>query len=275
VERLEFRNVPGSALRLSALGADLGVLYLAALAPATQFEDLAQATRGAAVPAPANVSDGPPAAGQALAFDNPLHRQAFQDVLSGGLPAARTQAPPGPQAAAGADPLSQAVQALAGGGKGTQGAPLPPNQVFNGDFSMGADGLAGWTVGNPNDPYVFANWVYGLPGLCGATEAWLGTVGATNDLTQSVATPANFYRISFDLANDDANLPPGPESFIVLWNPVTAMGSGVVFRFVETGAFPCTHFASPPLYTTQPFSTLSFSEQNDPGYWHLTNVSVA
>jgi hypothetical protein len=180
------------------------------------------------------------------------------------LPAARAQAPAGLQAAVGADPLSQAVQALVAGGKGSQGAPLPPNQVFNGDFSMG---LAGWTVGDPTDPFVFTG-----PGLCGPSEAWLGSVINPNTLTQNVPTPAFFYRISSDLANDDTNIPPGPESFCVEWNPGL---TGVVFNFVNTGAFPCQHFVSPPLYTVPAVSTLIFTERNDPGYWHLTNVSVA
>jgi hypothetical protein len=261
LEHLEYRNVPGSALRLSTLGADLGVLYQAALAPATQFEDLAQATRGAAAQAPTGVADARPAPGQAVAFDNPLRQQALSDVLSGGLPAARAQAPAGLQAAVGADPLSQAVQALGAGGKGAPSAALPPNQVFNGDFSMG---FTGWMVGNPFDPNIFTG-----AGLCGPSEAWLGTFGTTNTLAQNVLTPGFFYRISFDLANDDAAIPPGPESFNVQWNGVA------VFNFVNTGQFPCQHFASPPLFTAPAVSTLTITEQNDPGFWHLTNVNVS
>jgi hypothetical protein len=276
LEHLECRNVPGSALRLSTLGADLGVLYQAALAPATQFEDLAQATQGASAQAPTSAADGHalPAPVLALGFENPLSRQALQDVLSQGGQAARALTPPGLQAAAGADPLGQAVQALVGGGTGTggalkagpgnPGAPAPPvaQVITDGNFSLGLPSFA-WAVGSTPDWNVFQNIG------CLGSEAMLGTVGAVNTLTQvSIYTPAAYYDISFDWANDDVTF--GPSQLAVQWNGVD------VFNRINPGpTVGCfNHFDAGLVYTGPYYSTLTIVERNDPSYFHITNVSA-
>jgi hypothetical protein len=277
LEHLECRNVPGSTLRLSTPGADLGVLYQAALAPATQFEDLAQATRGAAVQAPANVAGGGPAPAQALAFDNPFHQQALQDVLSGGLLAGRAQAPSGLQAALGTDALSQAVQAFVSGGKaalgslkgdpGTPGAPLPPPNVIADPFfsSLGVPGSP-WTVGVPSDPYVFAGM-----DPTGRPEAVLGTVGGVNTVTQvGIFTPNPVYTISFDWANDDPT--GGPSQIAVEWNG--AVVGPPLFNLVNPPPSGYATFPPTPMLTTTPFSTLTIIERNDPSFFHITNMSA-
>jgi hypothetical protein len=275
LEHLEYRNVPGSALRLSTLGADLGVLYQAALAPAAAFEDLARATHGAATQVATNVPDGRPAPVPALGLDNPLHQQAIPDVLSGGLPAGRAQALPGAQAALGTDPLSQAVQALVGGkgvigslkaGLGTSGAsaPMPANVVADPTFAGGLPvGNPNWVVGDPTDPYVFNN-----PGGALGSEAMLGTVNGVNTITQfGIPTPAAFYTISFDWANDDTT--GGPSQLAVEWNGV------FVFNMTNpgfTGGYVPGGFVSAPVFTAPFLSTLTIIERNDPSYFHVTNV---
>jgi hypothetical protein len=269
---LECRNVPGSALTLPTLGADLGALYQAALAPATQFEDLAQATQGVAVQAPATGSGSRPAPVLALGFDNALPQQATPNVLSQGLSGAQPLALPGGQAAAGTDVLSQAVQTFVGAGRGSLGSPkaglggqgappLPPAQVVaDPTFSAGLPSYA-WTVGNTNDPYVYQSF----GGL--GSEAVLGTVGGVNTLTQvSIYTSAAYYNISFDWANDDTS--GGPSQLAVEWN------GAEVFNVVNPGPTGYTHFDSGAVYTGPYYSTLTIVERNDPSYFHITNVQA-
>jgi hypothetical protein len=259
LEGLEYRDVPGSVLGLSALGADLGVLYEAALAPAAPVADLAQAARGAAVQAPANGSAALPARVQAPGLDNPLVQpQALPGAASGGALAAPTQAAPGPQAPGGTDALGQAVQALLAGGKvalgahpGAPGVPTPDgNVITNGTF----DGLSGWTVGDANDPNIFAS----------GNQAYLGPVGRVDSLTQvAIYTPNAYYTISFDVANDG-----GPTNqFTLQWN-----GQDVV-NFVDAGSFDYTHYTS-TLYTGPYYSTLTILARQDPSYFRVTNVSA-
>jgi hypothetical protein len=260
LERLENRDVPGSVLGLSALGADLGALYDVALAPAAPFAELAQATRGVAVQAPSTVSEAFAVRVPALGLANPfVPQQALQGVQPQGALAAPTQALPGPQAAVGTDSLSQAVQAFLAGGKVALGSGSGARQapqgdvIFNGTFSSGADGLDGWTVGAP-----------GVGVFASGGQAYLGPVGQVNSLTQvDIPTPNAFYTISFDVANDG-----GPTNqFALQWN-----GADIV-NFVDASSFAYTNYSA-TLFTAPFHSTLTIIARQDPSYYRVTNVSA-
>jgi hypothetical protein len=270
VERLEGRDVPGTALTSSTLGGDLGILYQAALAPAAQFQDLVQATQGVAVHAPANLSDAQALPAPVLAgSDNPLvHQQPFQNVLSQGLPGARAPALPGLEAALGkAD--------LVGEGLGSP-PPAPPmgtgNLIVNHDF---AAGFAGWTVAFPdafvNAPVPYAGWAAGLGDA--RNNAQLGTVGNVDVLTQLIVdTPGQGYTLQFDLAIAGASTAPGTVQFMVLYDGVS------LFNIVDPamadpgGSHYSTMMGAVP---GSGFDVLQFVERHDPSFFYLTNVSFS
>jgi hypothetical protein len=268
VERLECRNVPGTALTSSTLGGDLGILYQAALAPAAQFQDLVQATQGVAVQAPANLSDAhAPPAPVLAGFDNALvHQQPFQNVLSQGLLAARAPALPGLQAAIGTDLVGQGL------GAPPPAPPGPPNLIVNGNF---AAGFAGWIVAFPdmfvNAPVAYGGWAAGVGDPM--NNAQLGTVGNVDVLTQPIVdTPGQGYTLRFDLAIAGASTAPGTVQFMVLYDGVSLL------NIVD----PAMADAGGHTYTTPPgavpgsgFDVLQFVERHDPSYFYLTNVSFS
>jgi hypothetical protein len=265
VERLEGRDVPGTALTSSTLGGDLGILYQAALAPAAQLEDLARATQGLAVQAPANLSDAQALPAPVLAgFDNPLtHQQPFQNVLSQGLLAARAPALPSLQAAVGTD--------LAGEGLGVPppAPPGPPNLIVNGNF---AGGFAGWIVAFPdvfvNAPVAYAGWAAGVGDPM--NNAQLGTVGNVDVLTQPIVdTPGQGYTLQFDLADAGASLAPGTVQFMVLYDGVSLLNQ--VDPPIDAGGH--TYSTMMGALPGSGFDVLQFVERHDPSFFYLTNVS--
>jgi hypothetical protein len=264
VERLEGRDVPGTALTSSTLGGDLGTLYQAALAPAAQLEDLARATQGLAVQAPANLSDAQALPAPVLAgFDNALvHQQLFQNVLSQGLLAARAPALPSPQAAVGAD--------LVGEGLGVPPPPAPPGPpelIVNGNFA--APFAGSWIVADPAGLYVHSQVNY--PGWAFPTAAELGTVGGVNVLTQPIVdTPGQGYTLQFDLADAGASLAPGTVQFMVLYDGVSLLNQ--VDPQADVGG---SHYSTPPgALPGSGFDVLQFVERHDPSFFYLTNVSL-
>jgi hypothetical protein len=263
VERLEGRDVPGTALTSTALGGDLGILYQAALAPAAQFEDMARATQGLAVHAPANLSDAQALPAPVLAgFDNPLvHQQPFQNVLSQGLLA---PALPSLRAAVGADLVGQGL------GVPPPAPPGPPELIVNGNF---AGGFAGWNVAFPdvfvNAPVPYAGWAAGLGDP--NNNAQLGTVGNVDVLTQPIVdTPGQGYTLQFDLAYDGAAGAPGTVQFMVLFDGVSGL------NIVDPAmADPGGHHYSTAVGAIpgSGFDVLQFVERHDPAFFYLTNVS--
>ena len=161
---------------------------------------------------------------------------------------------------------------------GTQAA-LADQLVTNGGFETGD--LTGWTVGGPTtsstDPAAF----YGVDTLDAAT----GTYGAylstdstqlsPNQLTLSqtlTVAPSHTYVISFSLAQDVApSLPAFGNLFQVSLGNVTVYAkSNLPVSAFTNYSFTVTTAANVPVS-----DPLTFTLQNDLGYFSLDNVSVS
>src|SRR5262249_51187666 len=142
VERLECRSVPGTILSMNTLGAGLGGLLDAALAPATQLQDVVQPTQGVAVQAAPNASDSLSASVPAL-----VHEQALQTVRSQEVVAARGQGLRSLQTAGGMAGQMLAAQTIGVSGKtgsGTRAQVLVDPLFENGIAGLGGGGP--WTL---------------------------------------------------------------------------------------------------------------------------------
>ena len=148
------------------------------------------------------------------------------------------------------------------------GANLIANCAFGtGDFTS-------WSGTATSDPFSFVD--SGDPQAIGSTpynglpfEAALGSVGTTDTLSQTFATtPGDSYTIIFALLNDTDPDPSGyNNSFVAAFGATTLLSLG------NAGADAYTLFAySEP--ATGASTTLSFTEENDLGFFELDSVSV-
>lgn len=99
----------------------------------------------------------------------------------------------------------------------------------------------------------------------GSLAAYLGQVGGTGDLFQTLATtPGTTYTFSFWLENDGGV----PSSFEADWN-----GSSV-FTLTNPDGFDYTLYSFSEL-ATGPSTEIDFIVQQDPAYFNLDDISVA
>ena len=142
----------------------------------------------------------------------------------------------------------------------------PSNLVSNCGFETGD--FTGWsgssTAGDnsgvdPYDPYQ------------GTYEAYLGSVGSTTDLTQTLATVAGQqYTIQFAL--DETYLGADPSQGYL--NSFSAdFGSEVLFTETDVPLSPYVYYAFTGVATSSS-TVLSFDSRNDPGYFDLDDISV-
>lgn len=140
------------------------------------------------------------------------------------------------------------------------------NLVNNGSFETGD--FTGWTVsGDPTFTGVcdVSNCAGGFAPFDGNYAAYFGPVGDTATISQMIpTTPGDTYALSFYLANPTGGT---PNYFAVTFGNST-------FSFTNFGvAFSWQQFTMTTLATGTE-TPLSFTFQNDPGYWFLDGVQV-
>lgn len=134
--------------------------------------------------------------------------------------------------------------------------------VTNGGFETG--NFSGWTLGGNTG---FTGVTGGAVANTGSFGAFLGPVGSTGTLSQILNTVAGTqYSVSFDLRNTGGI----PNFFDVI-----ADGTSV-FQLANSGGFPSTYTSFTGfLFTAATNATsLQIVYRQDPGFWHLDNVSV-
>lgn len=137
------------------------------------------------------------------------------------------------------------------------------NLVTNCSFESGS--FSGWTGSATTD---LNSGVDTLVPYAGKFEAYLGVVGGTAALTQTVVTTAsNSYLIRFALLNDTSPSLGYLNSFSVLF------GGNVLFSesAVLAGGYTLYTFTGA---ATSSSTALSFVSRNDGGYFDLDSVSV-
>ena len=140
------------------------------------------------------------------------------------------------------------------------------NLVNNGSFETGD--FTGWTVsGDPTFTGVCtaSTCPGGFAPFDGNYAGYFGPVGDTATISQMIATtPGDTYSLSFYLANPEGGT---PNYFAVTFGNST-------FSFTNFGvAFSWQQFTMTTVATGTE-TPLSFTFQNDPGYWFLDGVQV-
>ncbi len=99
----------------------------------------------------------------------------------------------------------------------------------------------------------------------GTFAAFFGPFFSNGFISQDLATMAGgSYDLSFWLTDDST----GPDHFEVSWNGV------VIFSLDSPGAFDYTQFTFNGLAAPTSSTPLQFGFFNEPGFWHLDDVSV-
>jgi len=151
------------------------------------------------------------------------------------------------------------------------GAPAGANLIQNCAFGTGD--FTGWSGSATTD--IFSGVDSGDPLALGSTpynglpfEAYLGTIGAVDTLSQTFATELDeSYTIEFALLNDTAPIHEYPNSFDATFGSTTLLSQS------NTGVDPYT-FYSYIVISNSPSTTLTFSEENNLGDFELDSVSV-
>ncbi len=139
--------------------------------------------------------------------------------------------------------------------------------------AFGTGDFTGWSGTATTD--LFSGIDTGDPLALGSTpyngltyEAYLGTIGATDTLSQTFATTSGLtYSIEFALLNDTAPSAEYPNSFSAVFGSTSLLSLSnapvdeyTLYSYSETATGPST--------------TLTFSEQNNLGDFELDSVSV-
>ena len=151
------------------------------------------------------------------------------------------------------------------------------NLITNGGFETGS--FSGWTTNALACSGVGSSAATAVPGCIGidvdphahsgTNAAYLGTYGGGGSISQAFSTMAGqMYTVNFFLANASYQGVTTPNDFLVQWNGVTSLlhlinspvlgYSGYTFSALATGSN----------------SSLSFTNQQNPSYWILDDVSV-
>jgi hypothetical protein len=149
--------------------------------------------------------------------------------------------------------------ALAFGASGAQAG----NLLVNGDFETGD--FTGWNVNDPgNNTHVWTA-IDGLYAQSGSYFAALGAVGCCGTLSQTVAdTAGQSLVLNYYFRSDGGT----PNYFEADWNGVLIAGSAV------SGASASGYVDYQFKLTATGSDTLTFLEQDDPGFGTLDNVSL-
>lgn len=153
----------------------------------------------------------------------------------------------------------------------TPGAPGPDppsicdaiagNIVTNCGFEAGAT-ATGWTFGG-NTGFLGVDTTPANANS-GNNSLFMGAVGSDGTVSQSLGTVAgNGYNISFYLQSDGGT----PSDFSASFGAATLMS----LTNTPAGAYILYSFHQ---FASSGSTLLNFSERNDPGFWHLDDVSV-
>jgi hypothetical protein len=162
--------------------------------------------------------------------------------------------------------LSRTVLASAAFTVGSAGLVQAGNLVTNGGFETGD--FTGWTLSGDQGSTGVCD-VSSCPGNFtpyeGSFAAYSGGVGHKVSLSQEIATtPGQFYKLDFFLANPVAG---DLGYFEADWD-------GFAFEKVKTNlSFSWTEFSATEMATSSE-TELSFTFQNEPGYFFLDDVQV-
>ncbi len=134
------------------------------------------------------------------------------------------------------------------------------NIVSNGSFET--SDFSGWTlVGDPLNNFVDTGF-----SSDGTFAAWLGEVGGTGTLSQTIATVVGqAYTFSFDFAGDGDS----PSSF------AAAFGSNTVLSVVDPAFDLNYNTYSYSVTATSALTNVQFTFQDDAFYVNLDNVQVS
>jgi PEP-CTERM motif len=145
------------------------------------------------------------------------------------------------------------------------GSSLFGNQIKNCGFETGD--FTGWSGTATTDNPVFTG-VDNFASYEGNFEAYIAPLGGTDTLTQTVNTLAGFtYTIEFALMNDTTPT-TDTNSFLATF------GSTTLLSQTKTPADAYTLYTYHVLGTGAP-EALTFTAENDPGFFTLDSVSVA
>lgn len=141
-------------------------------------------------------------------------------------------------------------------------APAAANLVSNGGFEDAS--LAGWSGSVLDNPFSGVDCPGAGLAAEGGCQAFLGTYGSTDTLSQTLATTAGqAYAVSFAFTSDGS----APASFTVSFDGQTLYSAtSPAAAAAQTFSFQTT--------ATGSASTLVFSFANDNGYYMLDAVSV-
>lgn len=142
------------------------------------------------------------------------------------------------------------------------GSAMAADLVTNGGFESGS--LTGWSGSVLSNPYSGVVCLGAGTAVEGACEAFLGTNGNADSLTQVLSTVSGqSYAISF-LLQGDASV---PSDFSVSFGGQTLYSTtGLTSTAPQVLSFVAA--------ATSPTTMLNFSFRNDPGYFLLDAVSV-
>jgi autotransporter passenger strand-loop-strand repeat protein len=138
------------------------------------------------------------------------------------------------------------------------------NLIRNGGFETGD--FTGWTLNaSRGGALVGTEADFGVPAHTGNYFAVLGNFGSTGTLSQTISdTPGAQYTLSYWLAGDGQL----PNSFETDWNGVALAGS------IESNAAAFGYQQFVFTVTGTGHDTLTFVEEDDPGFWALDDVTL-
>lgn len=151
------------------------------------------------------------------------------------------------------------------------------NLISNGGFETG--NFSGWTTNALACSGVGSSAATAVPGCVGidtdpgahggSYAAYLGTFGGGGSISQIISTVAGqMYTVSFFLANASYQGVTTPNDFLVQWNGTTSLAH--IINSPVQGYTPYTF----SVQATGGSSSLTFTNQQNPSYWVLDDVSV-
>ena len=143
------------------------------------------------------------------------------------------------------------------------------NLVSNCGFETGT--LAPWQATGPQSSPAFEGVTYGVDSAdaySGVYGAYLGGYGAAVSLQQSFATiPGKTYVISYELAQSPATPSPYTNNFTAVFDGTTLQSLNDAPEFGFTQNMMTSN-------ATSTMSTITFTAQDDTGFYSLDDVSV-